>query len=952
MSKFRRPAPDWRSRHLLSGIALGIAVTAAVGLTLPSVASASPQPAQPAATTGQPPTYTPSPGAGDPGSQRESKVPSLSVDKPPEKPKTPEQQKPNVERAPLPQSTDVEKGKAAAELGIVAGPELLVLSDRNFTAAMYYAADDLDKPHPLEPEHQKVKEAAIAALGTGDAECTAFIKTGMAAANKEDQRIVAERRKKLEEDRSVKAKAAGALGIKVDDTVLSKTVHDFIVYLELNADLHKDAAVKEAARAALKGTAEAQWTFLTVGVFDEHKKDVDRLIQEDKEKSEAEKAAALAREAKANAAWHALGIRADDALVNLSDRDFVVEIWNRAPRGTEVYGAAEAAVRSHNPADWKQFIDKGARDARQRDVENELRKRDEEYVRQIVAIRTRAANSRVHPALVAAADAALAGNPLDRERFLRVDQYQNLTQSIRSGDTKDTDLYLTDSNGAAVLTRWQQGKHPEQAWKVEVGLSDPTCVSLQSVARPNAYLRWRKNANDGTSITVDPHDGTNAFRVEATWCVTSKTEGVYFHPISDPDRILYVPRPRDFERISAFDWYVEPPEPLFPADRRYAADKKLRESLGKPIREAVIGHDDTGYREYEKGRLYRTRDDCEFVVCFGVHVIYNGPVLDKFLQLGGPSALTGVLNDQVPAKDGKGQVLWIERPKLGNQHLYIMWSQATGAHVVYGLIGETWSNAGRETGPFGYPVTDESGFGNEGNRFNHFTGGSIYYLPKSGIRTTRGEFHKKFASLGYHDGPLGYPVTEETSFGKEGGRFQRFSGGSIYYTPKTGVVALYGDIHKKFADLGYEGALGYPLNEAAATSDGVGRYVNFSSGGAIYWHPTTGAHLVLGAIRGKWNELGAEKSYLGYPTTDEFDLPKGRRSVFQGGRIDWSNDGGHTVAYKVLTMTPGAIALKGVQSGRCLQVAGPDRRRRASRPGGNRDLGLLRRRPQADVGPG
>ncbi|WP_073490003.1 RICIN domain-containing protein [Streptoalloteichus hindustanus] len=908
----------------MRGIAASAVLAATIGLALPLSAAAAQQPAQPGPVSPQP-NPSASAGSGDPKSPAEQKPLTLAIGTLPDKPELAARQQPAA--APAPQSTDVEKGKAAAELGIVAGPELLVLNDRNFTAAMYYAADDLDKPHPLEPEHQKVKEAAIAALGANDDECTTFIRTGMAAANKQDQQIVAERRKKQEEDRAVKAKAAGALGIKVDDAVLSKSVYDFIVHLELNADNHKDAAVKEAARAALKGTAEAQWTFLTVGVFDEHKKDVDRLIQEDKDKTEAEKAAALSREAKANAAWHALGIKADDALLNLSDQDFVIEIWNRAPRDTEVHGAAEAAVRSRNPADWKYFIDKGAKEAHLRDIENALKKRDDEYIRQIGEIRTRAVKSLVRPALVAAADAALAGSPVDRERFVRVGQHQHLTQSLRAITSLGPDIYLTDSNGDAVLKEWQPGDRPEQAWKIEAGLSDPTCFSFQSVTRPNNYLHWRKNAGGHyrAFVGVDPSDGSNAFKVEATWCVRGGGNTVVISPVSAPNKYLFVPGVRDDEGTAGpAVWNVESPQPPTPFDRRYASDQKLRDSLGKPVRDPVLDKDNLGYREYEKGRLYRTRNDHGDFVRTDVHVVYNGPVLDKLVEMGGPNALGGKFNDQAPAKDGKGQVVRVDRPRAGGQNLYIIWSQATGAHEVHGLIGETWAKAGGETGPFGYPTTDESGFGSEGNRFNHFTGGSIYYLPKVGIRTTRGEIHQKFASLGRHEGPLGHPVGEETTFGTEGGRFQRFATGSVYYTPKTGAVAIHGEFHKKFAEFKYEaGPLGYPLNEAAATSDGVGRYINFSQGGGgIYWHPATGAHLVYGAIRGKWNELGAEKSYLGYPTTDEFDLPKGRRNVFQGGRIDWSNDGGHTIAYKVLTMTPGAIALRGVQSGRCLQVAG------------------------------
>ncbi|MFD6071995.1 hypothetical protein ACFWGA_32680, partial [Amycolatopsis lurida] len=139
------------------------------------------------------------------------------------------------------QSTDIDKGNAAAVLKIVAGPDLLVLSDRGFVAAMYYAADDIDKQHPLEPEHQKLKETAIAALAAdGEAASTQWIKVGIHDAHREDEKIVTDRRQQQEQERAAKALAASTLSIPVDNTVLAKSIFDFIVHWELNADGYKD----------------------------------------------------------------------------------------------------------------------------------------------------------------------------------------------------------------------------------------------------------------------------------------------------------------------------------------------------------------------------------------------------------------------------------------------------------------------------------------------------------------------------------------------------------------------------------------------------------------------------------------------------------------------------------------------------------------------------------------
>jgi len=95
----------------------------------------------------------------------------------------------------------------------------------------------------------------------------------------------------------------------------------------------------------------------------------------------------------------------------------------------------------------------------------------------------------------------------------------------------------------------------------------------------------------------------------------------------------------------------------------------------------------------------------------------------------------------------------------------------------------------------------------------------------------------------------------------------------------------------KYAALGGpQSFLGAPTLPTELTApDGVGRYRHYEHG-SIYWSPNTGAHEVHGYIRGKWASLGWERSYLGYPTSDELATPDGtgRYSLFNGGIIYWS----------------------------------------------------------------
>lgn len=104
------------------------------------------------------------------------------------------------------------------------------------------------------------------------------------------------------------------------------------------------------------------------------------------------------------------------------------------------------------------------------------------------------------------------------------------------------------------------------------------------------------------------------------------------------------------------------------------------------------------------------------------------------------------------------------------------------------------------------------------------------------------------------------------------------------------VPQLQAPIAQKYLELGGErSVLGRPTGDERATPDGVGRFRHFEHG-SIYWHPSTGAHEVHGLIRQKWAELGWERSFLGYPTSDEIPLPSraGAYSQFQGGAIYWS----------------------------------------------------------------
>lgn len=262
-----------------------------------------------------------------------------------------------------------------------------------------------------------------------------------------------------------------------------------------------------------------------------------------------------------------------------------------------------------------------------------------------------------------------------------------------------------------------------------------------------------------------------------------------------------------------------------PIDQRYNADPALQAKLGAPTGNEITDGV-AHYRAYANGRLYWS--------AAGGTKYVTGPVLDKYIAYNGLTVLGPPTTDTAVTPDGIGQ-------------------------------------------------------------YNHFVTngyvGSIYYTAGTGAHALGGEIRKKWAELGYERG-LGYPTTDELSTPDGVGRYNHFlkgaNVGSIYWTAGTGAHAIYGEIRKKWAALDYERGLGYPTTDELGTPDGAGRYNHFSLNTSIYYTPATGTHAIKGEIRKKWGALGWERSYLGYPTTDEYVVNGVYRSDFQGGYITYT----------------------------------------------------------------
>ena len=210
--------------------------------------------------------------------------------------------------------------------------------------------------------------------------------------------------------------------------------------------------------------------------------------------------------------------------------------------------------------------------------------------------------------------------------------------------------------------------------------------------------------------------------------------------------------------------------------------------------------------------------------------------------------------------------------------------------AAYDPIVQHYQQLGGSSSFLGQPSGSE--YRIAGGRAQNYAGGTIYWSYTTGAFEVNGGILSHYRALGGPGGFLGFPVTDES--GAPGGRFNDFTSGSIYWSPASGAHEVHGGILGHYRALGGPGSfLGYPVTDETGTPDGIGRY-NIFTGGSIYWTAGTGAHEVHGAIRAKWASLGYERSTLGYPVSDEYGVPGGRRNDFQHGSIIWNQATGTT----------------------------------------------------------
>ncbi|MEX3610684.1 hypothetical protein VVR12_06525 [Rothia sp. LK2588] len=294
-------------------------------------------------------------------------------------------------------------------------------------------------------------------------------------------------------------------------------------------------------------------------------------------------------------------------------------------------------------------------------------------------------------------------------------------------------------------------------------------------------------------------------------------------------------------------------------------------------------------------------------------IVTRGAIGARYAADGGPNASYGQpITNEVCGQALNSCYQDFERGTL-------TWSPTTGTHLVTGAIQAKWKAAGGNNSPYGVPASDEikqSGGQAVEQLFVAPGGkdGAMYWTPWG----TGTHFVNFSGGIGGHwakDGNFrdaaryGYPTSDETCGFAQNSCFQRFSAGTIVWTPTYGSVRIGGALRSKWeADGGMQAPYGVPISDETVFSNGAVAEQIFKSAtgqtSGLYWSNWgTGTHRVnfAGAIGSFWADNGNFRA-AGIDTPQRYGLPVGEETCsngdcyqkFQYGVITWNAFGGGT----------------------------------------------------------
>ena len=254
------------------------------------------------------------------------------------------------------------------------------------------------------------------------------------------------------------------------------------------------------------------------------------------------------------------------------------------------------------------------------------------------------------------------------------------------------------------------------------------------------------------------------------------------------------------------------------------------------------------------------------------------PIQRYYESIGGESSYMGrAINKEVCERKGGG---CYQNFSVGD----IYWSENTGAWDVSGRIGDRWALLGREDGLLGYPTSTEGKGLINGGAYQKFEHGRIYWTKDIGAWEISGRIYEAWYEQGTEWGELGYPTSSEQT-DENGIVYQQFEHGRIYLeNENTWITPEWSE--KRYVTIGtFESILKKPTSNGRCGLAKDGCFQSFEIG-RIYWSENTGAWDISGRIYSTWYSLGTEWSELGYPMTSEQTDKNGFiYQQFEHGRI-------------------------------------------------------------------
>ena len=225
-------------------------------------------------------------------------------------------------------------------------------------------------------------------------------------------------------------------------------------------------------------------------------------------------------------------------------------------------------------------------------------------------------------------------------------------------------------------------------------------------------------------------------------------------------------------------------------------------------------------------------------------------------------------------------------------HGALMFEDGIGAAFeIHGAIYSAYKRL-NDKKALGYLVSDETKTQKQGGRKSVFSKGTIYWSGGTGAFPVTGQMYLDYEALGATKA-LGFPKKSPKTI--SGGIEQEFQSANMYYrNGDTNAHEVHGAILTRYKQLGGPHIWGYPItNETDVRKDKntvLGKFSEFE-GCTIYWSQQTGAFEVHGDIRRKYNDLKGPLGDLGFPTSNEMDIPgysgPGRFNTFHKGSILW-----------------------------------------------------------------